>query len=36
MGAKCWGKAHMVLYLDFLKEAKAEALKKFKEKKNLI
>jgi hypothetical protein len=33
MGVKCWGKAHTVLYLDFLKEAKAEALKKFKEKK---
>jgi hypothetical protein len=36
MGAKRWGKAHTVLYLDFLKEANAEALKKFKEKKKSI
>jgi hypothetical protein len=35
-GAKCWGKAHTVLYLDFLKKAKAEALRKFKKKKKLI
>jgi hypothetical protein len=35
MGAQCWGKAHTVLYLEFLKEAKAAARKKFKEKKKL-
>jgi hypothetical protein len=33
MGAQCWSKAHTVLYFEFLKEAKATALKKFKEKK---